>query len=157
METIAGTFLPKAGSEEQHIASWLNQIMRALEIFVLPPLPKTIRSDRVVTCSLTAKPYRVWSSETSRKPINDNLLPLKPDLVLQEKPLGHVVGPQREFSWKNVISFMELTSSAYSHSVSTETVRNSVMCKAYAIFASQPTQHFLFAMSIAAGISCPHV
>ena len=149
METIAGTFLPEAGSEEQHIASWLNQIMRALEIFVLPPLPKTIRSDRVVTRSLTAKPYRVWSSETSRNPINDNLLPLKPDLVLQEKPPGRIFGPQREFSWKNVISFMELTSSAYSHSVSMETIHNGVMHKAYAIFASQLTQRFLFAMSIA--------
>ena len=30
-----------------------------------------------------------------------------------------------------------------------KTVCNGVMCKAYAIFASQPNRHFLFAMSIA--------
>ena len=148
-ETIAGTFLPTAGSEEQHIASWLNKITCALEDFVpLPPLPESVHPARAVTRSLTAKHRRVWSSETSCKPIKDDLLPLKPDLVLQEPP-ELAFGPHQEFSWKNVISFMELTSSAYSHSDSMRTVRNGVMRKAYAIFASQPNRCFLFAMSIA--------
>ena len=76
-ETIVGTSLPTAGSEEQHVASWLNKIMRALEDFVPPPpLPDTVRA---VTRSLTAKRCCVWSLETSRKPIKDTLLPLKPD------------------------------------------------------------------------------
>ena len=123
--------------------------MRALEAFVPPlPLPETAHLCRAITRSLTTKLHRVWSSETSHKPINDGLLLLKPDLVLQERPSGIFFGPQREFSWKDVISFMELTSSPYSHSDATRTIRNSVMRKAYAVFASQPSRHFLFSMSI---------
>ena len=153
-ETIVGTFLPTAGSEEQHVASWLNKITCALEAFVPPPpLPNTVRA---VTHSLTAKHHHVWSSETSHKLITVNLLPLKPDLVLQEST-ELAFGPQQEFSWKNVISFMELTSSAYSHSDNMKTVHNGVMRKAYAIFASQPNQHFLFAMSIARQEFCAHM
>ena len=120
-ETIVGTFQPTAGSEEQHVASWLNKITHAIEDFVPPPpLPDTVRA---VTRSLTAKHHRVWSLETSHKPIKDDLLPLKPDLVLQESA-ELAFGPRQEFSWKNVISFMELTSSAYSHSDNMKTVRN---------------------------------
>ena len=138
-----------AGSEEQHVASWLNQITRALEAFVPPlPLPETAHLGRAVTRSLTTKLRHVWSSETSCKPINDGLLPLKPDLVIQERPSRLFFGPQREFSWKDVISLMELTSSPYSHSDATRTICNSVMCKAYAVFASQPSRRFLFSMSI---------
>ena len=148
-ETIAGTFLPEAGSEEQYIAKWLNQITHALEVFIPPPpLPEATPSGRAVTRSLTAKLRRIWSLETSRQPIKDSLLLLKPDLVLLESPSRCVFGPQREFSWKNVVSFLELTSTAYSHSASTDTIRNSVTRKAYAIFASQPTRRYLFAMSI---------
>ncbi|KAI5993198.1 hypothetical protein EDD15DRAFT_2196640 [Pisolithus albus] len=72
-----------------------------------------------------------------------------PDVVLQEDSLGHAFGPQPELSWKDVISFMELMSGTYSLSDDIGTVRNAVMCKAYAVFASQPGRRFLFALSIA--------
>ena len=60
-----------------------------------------------------------------------------------------LIGPQPEFSWKDIISFMELTSTPYSNSDSIGTVHNGVTHKAYAIFASQPSQQFLLALSIA--------
>jgi len=53
------------------------------------------------------------------------------------------------FSWKDVVSFMELTSSSYSQSDSMSNIRNAIMRKAYAVFASQPGRRFLFALSIA--------
>ena len=59
-----------------------------------------------------------------------------------------LIGPQPEFSWKDIISFMELTSTPYSNSDSIGTVRNGVMHKAYAIFASQPSRWFLLTLSI---------
>ena len=60
-----------------------------------------------------------------------------------------LIGPQPEFSWKDVISFMELTSTPYSNSDSIGTIRNGVTRKAYAIFASQPSRWFLLALSTA--------
>ena len=51
----------------------------------------------------------------------------KPDLVLQEGP--SLIGPQPEFSWKDVISFMELTSTPYSNSDSIGTIHNGVTRK----------------------------
>ena len=59
-----------------------------------------------------------------------------------------LIGPQLEFLWKDVISFMELTSTPYSNSDSIGTVRNGVTRKAYAIFASQPSRWFLLTLSI---------
>ena len=70
-ESVQGTFIPVAGSEERQVANWLNEITRALEPFV-PPVPVT--SDKVLTRSATAMPLRCWSSETSRKPIKDGLM-----------------------------------------------------------------------------------
>ncbi|KAI6005577.1 hypothetical protein EDD15DRAFT_2191043 [Pisolithus albus] len=63
--------------------------------------------------------------------------------------LGRAFGPQPELSWKDVISFMELTSGTYSLSNDIRTVHNAVMCKAYTVFASQPGRRFLFALPIA--------
>ena len=58
------------------------------------------------------------------------------DLVLWEGP--SLIGPQPEFSWKDVISFMELTSTPYSNSDSIGTVCNGVTCKAYTILHPTP-------------------
>jgi len=82
---------------------------------------------------------------------------LKPDLILQETSDSLAFGPQQEFSWKGVISFMELTSLSYSRSSDIWTMRNSVMRKAYAIFSSQPGRQFLFALSIANQEFCVHM
>ena len=137
-ETITGTFIPAAGSEEKHAASWLNGITKALQALlpdIILPAPIVPVAHRMTTRS--TQPCHFWSSERSCKPIKDGPMSCKPDLVLWEGP--SLIGPQPEFSWKDVISFMELTSTSYSDSDSTGTIRNGVTRKAYAIFASQPT------------------
>ena len=145
-ESVQGTFIPVAGSEENQVVNWLNEITHALEPFI-PPVPAT--SDRVLTCSATAIPLRSWSSDTSRKPVKDALMPWKPDIILQEKLAQVVYGPHPEFLWSNVISFVELTSGSYSYSDSPGAIRNAIIWKAYAIFAAQPNRQFVFALSIA--------
>ncbi|KAI5993385.1 hypothetical protein EDC04DRAFT_2613389 [Pisolithus marmoratus] len=155
-EAIKGTFLPTSGSEEWHVARWLNGIASTLQAFV-PAMAGTAISRPVVmhrrvthsAATLCSLNQCLWFSEASSKLIKDNLMPWKPDLVLQEDSPGHTFGPQPELSWKDVISFMELTLATYSLSDDMGTVRNAIMCKAYAVFASQPGQQFLFALSIA--------
>ena len=119
-EIIKGTFLPTAGDEESGIAKWLNKVTRALLALcpsTSPAVTATATSGRVTRSSaakLVAIPPRSWSWETSRKPIPDGPMSLKPDLILQETSDSLAFGPQQEFSWKGVISFMELTSLSYS-------------------------------------------
>jgi len=79
-EVIEGTFLPTAGSEEQCVANWLNKITHVLQVFS----PTTV-SNRVTMHSRTTNPPCFWISETSRQPVQDSLMPWKPDLILQEK------------------------------------------------------------------------
>jgi len=155
-EMITGTFIPAAGSEEKHAASWLNGITKALQALlpnIILPAPIVPVAHRMTTCS--TQPCRFWSLETSCKPIKDGPMSCKPDLVLWEGP--SLIGPQPEFSWKDVISFMELMSTSYSDSDSTGTIHNGVTHKAYTIFASQPTRWFLLALSIAQQEFCVHM
>jgi len=183
-ETIEGTFIPVAGSEEQHVASWLNRITEALRPLV--PIPsrtsdsvsqtagtvltlihrtndsdsKAIGTRTMATRSMMAQhnaAHHLWSSETLHKPIKDSLMVWKPDLVLWEVPFQSVFGPEPVFSWQGIISFMELTSSSYSLSDGIHTIHNGVMRKAYAIFASQPGRQFLFALSISNQEFCLHM
>jgi len=143
-ETIEGTFIPAAGSEEECVAKWLNGITDALSVLLpknavpAPTIPATAVTPRMLTRSAVTKQRCYWSSERSCKLIKDTLMPWKPDVVLQEKSLPIAFGPQPDFSWKDDISFVELSSTPYSKSTDTGTVRNNVMRKAYAIFASQP-------------------
>ncbi|KAG9309724.1 hypothetical protein JVU11DRAFT_10400 [Chiua virens] len=51
--------------------------------------------------------------------------------------------PQTGFSWKNVITFLELTSFVYSAQLWCN-----IICKAYAVFMSQPSRCFVAALSI---------
>ena len=76
-------------------------------------------------------------------------MPWKPNLVLQEQLPTIAIGPQREPSWGDVATFIEVTLRPYSHSDGRRSVCSAVMHKAYAVFASQPSRRFLFAMSIA--------
>ena len=130
-ESIKGTFLPNAGTEEECIMHWLNKATEAL--MALGP-----SHGPLMHSCMAAKPACFWLSEASCKPIKDNMMTLKPDLILWEKPHSVVIRPQPEFSWNGVISFLELTSSTYQDSVGTRNVHNAIMHKAYAIFASQP-------------------
>ena len=136
-ESVQGTFILVAGSEENQVVNWLNEMTHALEPFI-PPVPAT--SDRVLTCSATAIPLHSWSSDTSRKPVKDALMPWKPDIILQEKLAQVVYGPHPEFLWSNVISFVKLTSGSYSYSDSPGAIRNAIIWKAYTIFVAQPNR-----------------
>jgi len=153
-ESIQGTFIPVAGSEEKQVANWLNKITCALEPFI-PPIPAT--SDRVLTRSATAIPLHSWTSETSRKPVKDALMSWKPNIILQENLAQVIYGPQPEFSWKSVISFIKLTSSPYSSSDSSGAICSTIIHKGYAIFASQPNRRFMFGLSIASQKFCAHM
>jgi len=154
-EIVEGTFIPAAGLEENHVANWLNGITEALQVLIpesilpAPTVSENATIRRILTRSTKplTKPLRVWSSEASCKPVKGGPMSYKPDLVLQEEPSR--LRPKPEFSWKDVVSFLELSSTPYSNSGSTSTVCNNVMHKAYAIFASQPGRRFLFAISIA--------
>ena len=154
-ETIEGTFIPAAGSEEECVAKWFNGITDAISVLLpknavpAPTIPATAVTPRMLTRSAVTKHRRYWSSERSCKPIKDTLMPWKPDVVLREQSLPVTFGPQSEFSWKDVVSFVELSSTPYSKSTDMGTVRNNVMRKAYAIFASQPGRRYLFVLSIA--------
>ncbi|KAI6025375.1 hypothetical protein PISMIDRAFT_16872 [Pisolithus microcarpus 441] len=144
-EAVEGTFLPTAGSEEWQVTKWLNKLALAVWAFIpgspsTAVLGSTVTHRRIMrsTAALHGVNHRLWFAESSCKPIKDNLMSWKPDVVLREDSLGRAFGPQPELSWKDVISFMELTSGTYSLSDDIGTVRNAVMCKAYAVFASQP-------------------
>lgn len=109
---------------------WLNKVTEAL--MALGP-----SHGPLMHSCLAAKPAHLWSSEASCKPVKDNMITLKPDLILWEKPHSVVIGSQPEFLWNRVISFLELMSSTYQDSVGTGNVCNAIMHKAYAIFVSQ--------------------
>ena len=142
-EAIEGTFLPAAGSEEQQIANWLNTITDALQDFfprstntTVPVVAGKMTTHSMATLGVAKR--RLWSLDTSCRPVNGDMS-WKPDLVLQEFP-PLTIGPQQALSWVDVISFIEVSSKPYSYSDGHKTVRSVVMCKAYAIFASQPSR-----------------
>ncbi|KAI5999608.1 hypothetical protein EDD15DRAFT_2160638 [Pisolithus albus] len=64
---------------------------------------------------------------------------VKPDIVLCGQLDQHT-----GFAWHNVISFLELTSSAHSAQL-----RRNITRKAYAVFMSQPSRRFVVALSLA--------
>lgn len=59
---------------------------------------------------------------------------------------------QTGFAWRNVISFLELTSSSFNAQLQHDITR-----KAYAVFMSQPNRHFIIAISLACQEFCLHV
>ncbi|KAF8546316.1 hypothetical protein OG21DRAFT_1491350 [Imleria badia] len=151
-ESIKGTFLPTAGTEEESSRTLSGDEPIASPKPIPTGSPETTTSGFLLSLQRNrsaAKCARFWSSEALCKPVKDNMMTLKPDLILREKPRSVIIGPQPEFSWNGVISFLELMSSTYQDSVGTVNVRNAIMRKAYAVFAFQPGQQFLFALSIA--------
>ena len=125
------------------------QVLIPESILPAPTVSENATVHRILTHSTKplTKPLHVWSLEASCKLVKGGPMSYKPDLVLQEEPSQ--LRPKPEFLWKDVVSFLELSSTPYSNSGSTSTVRNNVMCKVYAIFVSQPGQRFFFTISIA--------
>ncbi|KAI6023463.1 hypothetical protein EDC04DRAFT_2606623 [Pisolithus marmoratus] len=133
-EAVEGTFLPTAGSEEWQVVQWLNKIILAMWALVAGSASTAVfgsmlTHSRVMrsTATLNNANHRLWFAESSCKPIKDNLMPWKSDMVLQEDSLGCAFGPQPELSWKDIVSFMELTSRTYLLSDDIGTICNTVM------------------------------
>jgi len=100
-ETIEGTFIPTAGSEEQQIANWLNIITDALcQGYLLKSANTTVTAPTVtgkrIMHSMATVKHHLWSSDTSCKSMKGDM-PWKPDLVLQEESSFLVAGPMGTF------------------------------------------------------------
>lgn len=142
-ETVEGTVIPIAGSEETDVATWLNWIISSFT-------PPALQSNSSRSCleggsrltRSTSKAHshlRLWSSQYAAKPVENSHMSVKPDIVL----CGQLDGPAG-FAWHKVISFLELTSSAFGAQL-----RRDITRKAYAVFMSQPSRCFVVAVSLA--------
>jgi Fungal protein kinase len=142
-ETVEVTVIPLAGSEEGTVATWLNKIVSSL------PPPQTSNSSQsspegwkgihLAPSGNSNNPLRLWSSQFAVKPVGNTQFSIKPDIVFCGQ-----LDPHDGLAWRNVISFIELTSSAFSAQL-----RRNITRKAYAIFMSQPCRRFVIAISIA--------
>ncbi|KAG6381470.1 hypothetical protein JVT61DRAFT_43 [Boletus reticuloceps] len=125
-ETIDGTYLPKAGMEEQTVALWLNYItnhIHGTHDLSLPVECRPIKSDQ-------------------REYMMHTMLLLKPDIA-QLQPDEYDIAPSK-FSQRNVASFLELTSEEFSSHLCLQLTK-----KAYAVFVAQPGHRFLIPLSVA--------
>ncbi|KIK27345.1 hypothetical protein PISMIDRAFT_8186 [Pisolithus microcarpus 441] len=119
-ETVEGTLIPITGSEETDIAAWLNQIISSFT----PPAaesnssqsrlegwtgPRLTRSVSKVADSKVINHSHLWSSQYAATPVENSHVSVKPDIVLCGQLDQHT-----GFAWHNIISFLELTSSAHS-------------------------------------------
>lgn len=144
-ETVEATVLPLVGSEEASVAAWLNKIIASFPALLDPSEsrpegwegPRLTRSMAKET--KTTHPLRVWTSQYAAKPVENQHLSVKPDVVFCGQ-----LDPQTGFEWRNAISFLELTSSPYSAQLQRNIIR-----KAYAVFMSQPCRRFVVAISLA--------
>ncbi|KAF8547968.1 hypothetical protein OG21DRAFT_1489778 [Imleria badia] len=140
-ETLDGIYLLKPGLEEQTVAEWLNHISTYIRAHLSQfsdagPSSRTRGNIQHMT--------RRWSSESSTKAhhIGDTNLELRPDLVLLQPDEYNKV--PSSFSWRNIASFLELTSQDFSSHL-----RLQLMKKAYGVFIAEPGRHFLIVLSIA--------
>lgn len=84
---------------------------------------------------------RHWSAEFAVKPMPMDLdMKMKPDIALLQKDPFDPHGPD---SWRNVMSFLELSSSNDFSQIAKQLTR-----KAYAVFVAQPGRRFVPALSI---------
>ena len=145
-ETQDATYIPKAGSEEQQIALWLNCVASYLRVHYEPevsgsqldggPSSWTRGNVECMQCC--------WSAESSTKLqcVEDTDLCLKPDVALLQLDAHNEAYPA--FSWRNITYFLELTSKDFS-----SRLRLQLTKLAYATFIVQPGCHFIIALSIA--------
>ena len=134
-ETVEGTLIPIAGSEETSVATWLNQIISSF-----PPSSQSNPNELRLTRSASkAVNSRLWSSQYAAKPVENSYMSVKPDIVFCGQ-----FDPQTGFAWRNVITFLELTSSSFNAQLRCDITR-----KAYAVFMSQPNRCFVVALSLA--------
>ena len=85
-ETVEGTVIPIAGSEETDVATWLNRI-----ISLFTPSALQINSSRSYleggprltwSASKAHNHLRRWSSQYAAKPVENSHMSVKPDIVL---------------------------------------------------------------------------
>lgn len=143
-ETQQGTYLPKAGSEEMMVASWLNHISSFIRKHHGQLTPDDDAGPASRTRGRLQRLARRWTAESSTKAqrVGDTDLRLKPDIaLLRPDEFNH---SDSSFSWENVISFLELTSSDF-----TPNLRLQLTRVAYAVFVAQPGRRFVAGLSIA--------
>ncbi|KAI6006095.1 hypothetical protein EDD15DRAFT_2359228 [Pisolithus albus] len=119
-ETVEGMLIPITGSEEAGVATWLNQIMSS---FTPPAVesnsskshlegwsgPRLTQSATKAADSKANSCSHLWTSQYAAMPVENSHMSVKPDIVLCGQLDQHT-----GFAWHNVISFLELTSSAHS-------------------------------------------
>lgn len=135
-ETEEGFYLPKPGTEETQTARWLNRISTALRSW------KVAKAGQQATSSAQEleEGRRKWSAEFAAKPMPTELdMKMKPDVTLLQPDPFDPHGPD---SWRNVVSFLELSSLPFSRVV------GQLARKAYAVFVAQPGRRFLPILSI---------
>ena len=142
-ETEEGIYLPKPGMEEIQMAMWLNRITTALRSLVVHKAgsssPVGLQT-RAKTPELTDV-QRHWSAEFAVKPTPTDLdMKMKPDIALLQSDSFDPHGPD---SWRNVMSFLELSTSRDFSRIAKQLVR-----KAYAVFVAQPGRYFVPVLSI---------
>ncbi|KAI6018505.1 hypothetical protein BKA83DRAFT_4496014 [Pisolithus microcarpus] len=81
----------------------------------------------------------LWSSQYAAKLVENSHMSVKPDIILCGQ-LNQYTG----FTWCNMILFLELTSLTHSTQLQWD-----ITHKVYAVFMSQPSRHFMVAMSLA--------
>ena len=137
-ETEEGTYLPKSGSEENKMATWLNHIALSLRSILKP---QTSGPQMRAKTKELADIKCTWSSEFAMRPIPADLdMKMKPNITLLQKDL---FDPQGKNLWRDIVSFLELSSSNDFSRLARQLTR-----KAYTIFVVQPGHHFVVALSI---------
>ena len=137
-ETEEGTYLPKPGSKENKMVTWLNHIALSLRSILKP---QTLGPQMRAKTKELADIQCTWLSEFATRPIPADLdMKMKPDIaLLQKDPFDS----QGKNLWHDVVSFLELSSSNDFSCLARQLTR-----KAYAIFVVQPGCCFVVALSI---------
>jgi hypothetical protein len=145
-ETEQIVYLPKPGLEEGKVATWLNHITTALR-----SLAPSFRGMNTRSHTRTlADTQRLWSAKFATKPAPaDVKMKMKPDIALLRKDPFDPNGPN---SWRNIVSFIELSSTQEFSGIAKQVTR-----KSYVIYTAQPGRCFVVALSIFQLYFCLHL
>ena len=130
---------------------WLNCITTALRSQVVREAESSsVGLQTRAKSRELADVWRHWSAEFAVKPMPTDLdIKMKPDIALLQKDPFDPHGPD---SWRNVVSFLELSSSNDFSQIAKQLTR-----KVYTVFVAQPGRHFVPALSITHSHFCLHV
>ena len=155
-ETLEAMLISITGVEESDISKWLNMIINLFNDLSPPResnpksfgpavpegwdgLRLTRSTTKASSDAAVNRRLHSWSTQYATKPVENSHLNIKPDVVFCSQP-----DPKSGFAWRNVISFLELTSSPYSMCL-----QHDITQKVYTVFTSQPARCFVVALSLA--------